>query len=557
MSSIALPRRDGSRVSHVETVVYETDRDNAPGVELPGITMVEADWDIDRSGSKSRIDISTNQRVLRDGMWVAPYLRITPEVGDTIYEQLGHFRLQLPRTVIDGTVDEWGADRIEQHATGTDIVDLLANASLPFTFYTPRNGHVMSDVHALIKLATAGVIGTNMFTNGGFEQEAAGWVGPVFTSGSGAFSWSVSEEYGAPEGKKVFSTLFNTSNPAGGAAVIRTLDIPIRQGARYMYATGFRFGLANSRMYLEMRFFDESKNLLGRTSSSPTGTPVRIPGRWVREFMVVEVPEQAFYVQMWVWSVDLIGGRSAGCFWDDIRMSTVSTMPISDDRINLPPSSAVATTRIQTVGGSSIGYDAINADRLSAIGHHAIYTDLTGRLTSSPTRDLASATVARTYSADDYRLVGAYEVERSAANRYNTVTAVKESFEEGVPPLFVTVWNSDPSDPWSVHHLGNVRYPNGPLMVQDAVDTAALETAALATLARATEQHVLRIQVLPDPTIRVHDVIEVTGGPEEAQGRWMIEYIRPGLSAIDPIVELGCRRTLSQASVSGTHPGGY
>lgn len=554
--SMVLPARRGSRVSHVETVVFETDRDNSPGVEIPGITDVQVDWDIDRAGSKSRVDIATHKRVLRDGMWIAPYLRITPEVGDVIEQQLGHFRLGLPTTVTDGSVDTWGDDKVEQSATGGDIVDLLAQAALPHTFYTMRNGHVMTDVHNLIKMATCGMMGPNLIPNGSFESESAAWFGPAWSSGgSGSFGWDSFWEY--PDGEKVFRTTFNSSNPAGGVGYVRTEDIAIPSGAEFLYMSGVGYGPSNMRMYLSMRFHDNDGSQIPGTivDSNPSGARSRTM-QWERQFKVVPVPGNAAYVRLWVFSVDIAGGRSTSTIWDDIRLGVATQMPLPDHRISLPIDNAVASTRIQTTGGNSIGYEAINADRLAAIGHHAIYTDLTGRLTSSPSRDLGSATVARTYQEGDYRFIGATEVQRSANNRYNTVTAVKESFEEGVPPMFVTVWNDDPDDPWSVHYLGNVRYPNGPLMVQDAVDNDALESAALATLARATMQHTLRIQVLPDPTLSVHDVIEIVGGPEEAQGRWLVEYLRPGVSANNPIVEIGARRTLSHAGISGVDMGG-
>lgn len=554
---LALPKRHGSRVSHVETVVFETDRDNAPGVELSGITNVDVDWDIDRAGSKARIDIATHKRVLKDGMWVAPYLRITPEVGDIIYQQLGHYRLGLPSTIADGSVDEWGDDKVEQSATGGDIVDLLADASLPFTFYTPVGGNVMSDVYFLIKLATMGAMTPIPIANHSFEADPL-WTGwsTGFTNGAGgAFNTTP----GSPgifvaDGKVSLGMTFTTRPVGGYGFAWQIVNIPA--GVTKLMLSGLHLPYnAAYRGTMTLLFRDANNNQIGSSHRARVD-----PGRaaqWYRALVVADVPDDAVTVRVYVESrIVSEGAPWARPMWDDIRLFSITGDPVPDSRINLPPSSATASTRIQTTGGNSIGYEAINADRLAAIGHHAIYTDLTGRLTSSPSRDLATATVSRTYGAEDYRLVGAYEVQRSANNRYNTVTAVKESFEEGVPPLFTTVWNDDRDDPWSVHHLGNVRYPNGPLMVQDAVDNDALESAALATLARATMQHTLRIQVMPDPTLTVHDVIEITGGPEEARGRWLIEYMRPGLSANDPIVEIGARRSLSSAGVSGVDMGG-
>lgn len=555
---MALPKRHGSRISHVETVVYETDRDNSDGVQIPDITDVSVDWDIDRSGSKSRIDIITHKRVLNDGMWVAPYLRITPEVGDVQYQQMGHYRLQLPSTISDGSVDTWGDDKIVQEATGSDIVDLLADASLPFTFYTPVGGNVMSDVRALIKIATAGAMTPIPIANHSFEETPlwSGW-STGFTNGAGGSFLSTPGSAGitVADGKRAFGITFDTRPVNGYGFALQYVTIPA--GTTRLILTGLHLPYnAAYRGMMNLRFYDASNNLIPDATVTSRVEPERSV-QWYRAVVVADVPDNAVSVRVYVESrVVAAGAPWARPMWDDIRLYGITNEPLPDSRINLPPSNATASTRIQTTGGNSIGYEAINADRLAAIGHHAIYTDLTGRLTSSPSRDLGSATVARTYQDGDYRFVGATEVQRSANNRYNTVTAVKESFEEGVPPLVVTVWNDDRDDPWSVHHLGNVRYPNGPLMVQDAVDNDALESAALATLARATMQHTLRIQVMPDPTLTVHDVIEITGGPEEARGRWLIEYMRPGLSANDPIVEIGARRSLSSAGVSGVDMGG-
>lgn len=122
--------------------------------------------------------------------------------------------------------------------------------------------------------------------------------------------------------------------------------------------------------------------------------------------------------------------------------------------------------------------------------------------------------------------------------------------EDGVLPLVVTVYNDDRSDPWSVYALGNVRPSSGAVRVQDAVDQAALEAAARAMLARALEQQELKIQVLPDPTLQVHDVIEVRSPHEEIAGRWLVQALRPVISAANAVVEISARRSISSVGVT-------
>src|SRR5699024_580409 len=108
-----------SGANHVEMTVYETDRDNVSREPLAYITSADPDWDIDRAGSKGRVEVASHRRVLRDGMWIATHIRIVPEVGDIIDMQTGHFRLEVPSAEFDGSVGMDGGEKVLQNAVGS------------------------------------------------------------------------------------------------------------------------------------------------------------------------------------------------------------------------------------------------------------------------------------------------------------------------------------------------------------------------------------------------------------------------------------------------------
>ena len=533
-----------SGANHIELAVYATDRDNVTRDPLAFITRVEPDWDIDRAGSKGRVSVASHRRVLQDGMWIATYIRIVPEVGEIIEQQTGHFRMDVPSAEFDGSIGMDGGEKVFQEAVGSDIVDLLASAQLPFTFYTPVNGDVMSDIRYLVKLATMGKVGPNLLTNGGFESGDSGWLASR-SSGAGAVSMPTSvPQSNPPEGNRLADFLFNSGRSAGEYLRIYR-DVAIPPDTRYLMVSGIaNRATSNHDCQLHVQWRDGS----GATISTHLAKGAGIYQGWTRFMFTGAPPPNAESVR--VLPVVITSGAIAGAsrsMWDDIQVRTITSEPIPDSRINLPLSVAKATTRIQTTGGNSIGTTAINADRLAAISHHAINATSDGTLTTSPSRTLDDATPSRTYGENDYRFRGLKRIEPSTQNRYNTVTAVKESFD-GTPPLSVTVWNDDRDDSWSVHHLGNVGPQGGPVMVQDAVGLADLEAAARAKLALATMQEDLVIRVAPDPALTVYDVILIEGGPIELQGRWLVQALT-GATPERPYTDIMARRSRTAVGV--------
>ncbi len=69
-------------------------------------------------------------------------------------------------------------------------------------------------------------------------------------------------------------------------------------------------------------------------------------------------------------------------------------------------------------------------------------------------------------------------------------------------------------------------------------------------LSRATMQEELTITVAPDPDLTVYDVIEIEGGPEPLQGRWLIQALS-GVTPAMPFTQIQARR--SRSSVGVTH----
>lgn len=538
-----------SGANFIELMVYETDRDNASRIEVGHITYAEPDWDIDRAGSKGRLSIGAHRPVLRDGMWVATHLRIIPEVGEIVDVQTGHFRLDMPNESYDGSVSLVdGEERVIQEAVGDDIVRLLADADLPFTFVTPVNGDVMSDVWFLIKLATSGAIGKNLLTNGGFESGDSGWL-TSRSPGAGAVTMPTSvPQSQPPEGLRLADFLFSGGRSSGDYLRIYR-DVAIPPDTRYLMVSGITNRLTSSH---DCQLHIQWLNASGSTISTHLAKGAAAYQGWTRFMFTGAPPDGAVSIRIRPTIVTTAAIADASrSLWDDIQVRQITSEPIPDGRINLSLSTALATTRIQTTGGQKIGPAAINADRLAAISHHAINATFDGTLTSSPSRDLASTTAVRTYTENDYRFRSLpREIRRSPQNRFNTVTAVKESFEDGVAPLVVTVFNDDPTDAWSVHHLGNVGRPGGSLQIPDAVDTSALEAAARAELSRATMQEELILTVAPDPELTVYDVIEITGGPEPLQGRWLIQALS-GVTPQQPYTQIQARR--SRSSVGVTH----
>lgn len=534
-----------SGVAEFSHEVYITDRDNVARIPLgDALLYVEADWDIDRAGSKARVNIETQQGVLAPGMWIAPEVTITPEVGEIVTQQMGHFRIGNPGGSQDGTLAiETGDPKYLQRASGGDIIDDIAAVRLPWTVITPANGAIVQDIKFLLTLATCGAIGGYRIPNGSFENGLTGWdaAGP---GGIGSIAAETSTPQTNPAvGRYLADFLFNAGRAAGDYLIRRhTATIPSGTSHIIVYGMGGKWTSSHSPIFY-IHWTDENGTVFGGQINVAT-SPGVYQG-WTRHFRVIPVDPNASGVRITVgWIVDAAIATTSRSVWDDIQLRTVTRTPLPDNRISLPVSETKATTRIQTAMGKSIGYDAINADRLAALGHHAMFTDLSGRVTSMPMRDTASALPVRTYGPDDMRMVGVSEIAPGDANVPNHFQALKEDFQNPAASIGSNVINNNPNDPFSVLNTGRMISAD-PIMVPDAVGIDELHAIAMNAMDRASMQEEITFMTLPDPTLQVHDVIEITDPSwPAAMGKWAIENISPGLSDIDPLVTISARRTI-------------
>lgn len=215
----------------------------------------------------------------------------------------------------------------------------------------------------------------------------------------------------------------------------------------------------------------------------------------------------------------------------------------------LPVDTRTATTAISH--GANVSWLVRINDLLAAIGYHALYATADGRLTSRPLRDARQDTPARTYATGrDSAIVDPVTIRRAAGNLYNVVVAVKEDFQAGTA-LVAEARNDDPEHPWSTVALGREIAPAQPVTVMEAVDQDALQAIADDKLARASMQETLAMDLLPDATLAVHDVIEITGTDGPEGGRWSVESLAWGLTADSPLVRLGARRTYTTTTPEG------
>lgn len=527
--------------------VFVTDRDNVNRTPLgDALISVQPDWDIDRSGSKGRVQIETQAAALQPGMWIAPYVTITPETGEIVTQQVGHFRLGKAGVRFDGLRGLDGKASRLQHANGADIVNDIAAVHLSETFATPVNGNVMQDVRALVKMATCGRMGANLLANGGFESGLAGWDTSWQTGGTRTTS-TVYPFTNAPNGLNALTTEFASTAIAGDRRIPAAAGnrVVIPAGTQYLYVSGFA---RRTRSEIRNRISIEFRDNAGAIGpQSFIGSMAHIPAlQWGRFFEVIDVPAGALYLIVGLENhLESTVGAAAYSYWDDIRVGVCTSQPLPDRQVALPESTASAATRIQTTVGKSIGYHAINADRLNAVGHHALYTDLAGRLTSQPMRTLAHAQPVRSYGRGDVRLVGVIEIPASDGNVPNHFTAIKEDYEDAAKSMWAHAYNNSTSDPFSIPNQGGRVVSADPIMVPDAVSEAALLAIAEAARDRVAIQEELTIQVLPDPTLQVHDVIEITD-PDmpEARGKWAIESLAPGMTPERPLVTIGARRAI-------------
>lgn len=528
-----------SGVFAMSAAVYKTDQLNESREDISQfITSLTLDGDAGRTTSKLQCKISAVKEVVADSDWVAPYLTYTPETGDPVTQQMGHYRLDIPSTMYDDTAAEY------TEATGTDILELLSTMLLPATFYTTRGADVMQDIRALISMATRGWVGPNLVNNASFEGENNGnltvWNnnGTFSAGGSGNIHFVLSAGYDYPSGERAWGPAFSPMQPAGATATVyQTIGIPAHMVRQEAWLSGMFFPVTRDhRGYLKVDFYDIGDQVIPGKSWQTT-PEIRKPYMWSREFAYGTVPENAVKARITAAVVDAVGGSSntRRSSWDDITFQAMMGTPIPENRISLPAIEAHAETRIQSVAGTSF-LTAIDT-RLEAAGMYALMPTLDGHLTARPE---APETPVVTYTENDTRIIDSIQIDRDAGNRFNAVLAVKEDLQNGVFWSAIAV-NNNPKDPWNVYGpLGQITER---IAVQDAVSVAALYTAARTKLKEASIQEVLTMAVLPDTSLMLHDDI-VLETNNRADGLWTIRALSWGTSDEDPLVKVSAKRTI-------------
>ena len=511
-------------IIHIHDETYRSDRNGNDLELLPGIVSVHPTWDIDRAGSKGQIDVVAESGILEPNMWITTYRTITPERGEIIRYQRGHWRLSSPGIVYDGAVHmDTGASSQQQTAKGYDIIEDIAGAGLTETFYTPIAGNVMQDVSVAVQMATCGIMGPNLAGNSGFESGTSGW------SSWGSYALSVST--GTPSVWEPAEGAQSGSQMIPSAAALNVTggfyrDIPIPAGAQFMYLSALA-GFSG-----DWYGVDPAIQIEWRTSSDEIsrsyGTAIVNRTRWNRTFFVAAVPPGAVIARIACnyKKVVAAGGTQTQLLWDDIRCGVCTMMPLPDSRIQLPNSTVPATTRIQTMYDMSYGYDAINADRLSAIGHYALSTTMAGELTTMPIRTLANTQPRYTFHAGDRRLLAApVEIPALSGSIYNHFRAKKEDFGDGGGSMIAHAYNDNPNDPNSTVITGRVL--SAPVVVvQDAVSQDALQAIAERERDRQSVRETIRLITLPLPDLTIYDVIRIDDpSMPKANGLWAMNSI--------------------------------
>jgi len=516
-----------SGILHIQDETYRSDRNGNDLELLPGIVSVHPTWDIDRAGSKGQIEVVAESGILEPNMWITTYRTITPERGAIIRYQRGHWRLSSPGIVYDGAVRiETGTPSQLQTANGFDIINDLADAGLTETFYTPVGGLVMNDVRVAAKMATSGIMGPNLlWENGGFELGGSGWTSWFEGSWVGSREYTDVHATGRTpiEGNQYLYLVANPSRPAG-AVSFNYCSVGVPQGAQFMYFSGLGRRIGGASSYMAVEFRDSANALISSNVVGYVGTV----DQWGRVYRVLPVPASASYANVFVTALYEAAGPAWYEFylWDDIRVGTCTMMPLPDSRFDLPESTATATTRIQTAYDKSYGYDAINADRLSAIGHFALSTTMTGELTTMPVRTLANTQPRYTFRAGDRRLLAApVEIPALSGTVYNHFRAIKEDFGDGGTAMIAHAYNTNPNDPHSTVVTGVTRSAP-PVHVQDAVDQAALQAIAERERDRQSVRETIRLTTLPLPDLTIYDVIRIDDpSMPHANGLWAMNSI--------------------------------
>lgn len=518
----------------VETKIHKSDMYGNIGDEITGeVVAAGITSDLDRAGSKTHIDITAvgAANLLPAGSWVTPVQGISREGEGTIKVQRGVFELGQPEVESAGV-------RFIVSNSGRDIVDLLARSALLDTFYTPVGGYVMGDVELAIRMLGITSMGPNLLPNGSFEDNLTGWAGPHHTSGGSGTYQSVIPQYPAPDGGKQFALYVPPLAPSGARTYIYQDITSLPPGANRLFtsAVSFRFNVnEHAEVWAEFRNASGARIRLDRLRF--TDAPA---WAYQRLAMVSDVPEGTITVRVYAMiDRDVEGQPSTRSAIDDIQVRPCTGDLLPASMLAMPPSTAKATSRIQHLT-SDARLAAVN-DRLSAISMMAVNATSDSKYTSRMSRDPNKDASVRQYEIEkDIRITGDIQTWRNTSNKYNRVFAVKEDYTEGTVMTAIAE-NKDLDDPWNIYR--SVLTPRR-IDVRDAVDVATLQIAADQELAKASMQESVSFSIVPDPTLTVYDIIEITGpDTNPAIGKWAIESIDSGLTASDPLMHIGARRT--------------
>ena len=521
--------------------IYHAGRENLVTHEITEmVTSLAVDWDIDRQGAKGHLRIAAMTGVdLPARSWIAPFLEITPEIGDATTTQMGLYELDEP------TVRHDARGQATAEATGQDIVRLLERAIMTEPQVTPHSTNVMDEVRRAIMIATGNGFGPNLLLNPGFESGLTNWAYSTTNDMTGTI---LVQTGGAAVGAKC-AILSSTSVPSPPEEIIVYQEVPCPPDlvGRLVWYSGWAWVQdAAQGTILQLNCFNDAYTVLA-TGATETQTH---PGNWHNHFAWVRVPEGTTKLTIYGRTRHTTGAALASA-WDGFELRRMNGVPLQ--RLLLPyeprtTGSNEIVNRIVHPAGTR-WLTRIN-DLLAAIGYHALSATNDGRPTARPLRDRGQDTPTRTYTLyNDARIVGPVTTERSRTNIYNVVTVVKENAQDGTA-LVAVARNDDPAHPWSTVNMGEIGPPQ-PVTANNATDELVLVLLAEAALRRASMSEAVTLSVLPDPALAMHDTIEVIADGNPASGRWAIEQLRFGMTANDPLVEISARRIVTYEEATG------
>lgn len=231
----------------------------------------------------------------------------------------------------------------------------------------------------------------------------------------------------------------------------------------------------------------------------------------------------------------------------NVRTALIALLALAGiTRHSIPETSRVTGINRSYKAGDKLT-DALSS-LTKAMGWYSIYGSDDGVATTSDYRALDTTTASRTYTLGQRsQLVGPIATSRDDSSFANVVIAVRDNPTLGL--LKSTARNDDPRSP------GSTTYPGGPgvraktITVNEDIDQATLDRTAQQGLASSCILASGTLQTMPDLTIDVRDVIQITVDPvrfphlEQANGAWYVQQIVQGLLASTAATTVKIRRS--------------